>query len=65
MAVTVLEEGGRPKSGWDNAFFAAHQNRRLFKKSLCLKEQEEALLVGTSTEEWDTAPIAEQHVHLQ
>jgi hypothetical protein len=25
MAVTVLEEGGRPKSGWDNAFFAAHQ----------------------------------------
>jgi hypothetical protein len=24
MAVTVLE-GGRPKSGWDNAFFAAHQ----------------------------------------
>jgi hypothetical protein len=25
IAVTVLEEGGRPKSGWDNAFFAAHQ----------------------------------------
>jgi hypothetical protein len=38
---------------------------RLVRKALCLKAEEEAQLVGTLTEDWDTAPIAKQHVHLQ
>jgi hypothetical protein len=59
MVVTVLEEGGRTKSGWENASD--------WSENYCAlnKAEEEAQLVGTSTEDWDTAPIANQHVHLQ